>query len=126
IFFEAIKSGHYKCFLKEDTHLPMMFMDDAITGTIQLMETGNEKLSIRSAYNLNSLSFSPSELYEKIKKRIPHFRIEYKPDFRQGIADSWPASIDDSIARKEWGWKPAYDLDKMVDIMLSEIKKKLA
>jgi nucleoside-diphosphate-sugar epimerase len=125
IFFEAIKSGHYNCFLKEDTALPMMFMDDAIKGTIKLMESPVENISIRSSYNLNALSFTPAELYAKIKERMPEFSITYKADFRQKIADSWPASIDDSQAQKDWGWKPEFDLDKMVDVMLSEIKKKL-
>ncbi|MBT7996899.1 MAG: NAD-dependent epimerase, partial [Bacteroidetes bacterium] len=83
-------------------------------------------ISIRSSYNLNALTFSAAELYEKIKQKMPEFTIEYNPDFRQAIADSWPASIDDTQAQKDWGWKPEYDLDKMVDVMLSEIKKKLA
>ncbi len=125
IFYEALKNKKYTCFLKEDTALPMMYMSDAIEGTIQLMESPAEKLTVRSSYNLHALSFTPAELANEIKKYIPDFIIEYKPDFRQKIADSWPASIDDSAARKDWGWKPKVDLTRMVDIMMENIRKKL-
>ena len=125
IFYEAIKSAKYECFLGPDTALPMMFMPDAIRATIDLMETPAEKISIRSNYNIGAISFDPKGLAIEIKKRIPNFEISYKPDFRQAIADSWPSSIDDSIARKDWGWKPEFDVAKMVDIMLLEIGKKL-
>ena len=125
IFYEALKAKTYNCFLREDTALPMMFMDDAIKATIQLMETPANKLSTRSSYNLAAFSFTPAELAEKIKKHIPEFTITYNPDFRQKIADSWPASIDDQVARTDWGWKPDVDLDTMVEIMLHEIKAKL-
>lgn len=125
IFYEAIKSKKYTSFLKEDTALPMMFMEDAVNGTIQLMESEASQLSTRSGYNLNALSFTPAQLAAKIKERIPEFSIDYKPDFRQGIADTWPASIDDTLARNDWGWAPKYDLDKMVDVMLEKIGQKL-
>lgn len=125
IFYQAILKNNYNCFLRADTALPMMFMDDAVKGTIQLMETPAEKLSIRSSYNLSAFSFTPAELAHKIKVHLPDFEISYTPDFRQQIADSWPASIDDSYARKDWGWKPDFDLDKMVGIMLTEVMKKL-
>jgi nucleoside-diphosphate-sugar epimerase len=125
IFYEAIKSKKYTSFLGPKTALPMMFMPDAIKATIDLMEAPADNISIRSNYNVGALSFTPEQLAAKIAERIPGFEISYEPDFRQAIADSWPASIDDSVATQDWGWKPAYDLDKMVDIMLEEIGKKL-
>ncbi len=124
IFYGALKNAKYTSFLKETTALPMMYMDDAVNATIKLMEAPVENLSVRS-YNLNALSFTPAQLAEKIKERIPNFEIEYKPDFRQAIADTWPASIDDSVAKNDWGWKAEFDLDKMVDLMLEEIGKKI-
>jgi nucleoside-diphosphate-sugar epimerase len=126
IFYEAIKHKRYECFLKEDTTLPMMFMPDGIKGTIDLMEADASKVKIRSSYNLSAISFSPLEIAAEIKKHIPEFEITYKPDFRQKIAESWPQSIDDSAARKDWGWKHDYDLRTMTDIMLKEIGKKLS
>lgn len=125
IFFEAIKKGQYECFLSEDTGLPMMFMDDAISNTIKLMESHSSKLSLRSGYNLAGISFTPKELAEAIRKYMPTFKITYKPDFRQAIADSWPASIDDSVARADWGVQTKYDLDKMTAIMLEKIREQL-
>lgn len=125
IFYKAIQNGYYECFLRKDTALPMMYMDDAVRGTIELMEAPVEKLSTRSSYNLSAFSFTPEELAEKIKIHIPEFTIVYNPDFRQKIADSWPASIDDTIARNDWGWKPEINLDRMVGIMLTEIMKKI-
>ncbi len=125
IFYEAIKHKKYECFLKEDATLPMMFMPDAINATINLMEAEASKLTIRSSYNLSGISFNPGEIAAEIKKHIPEFEITYKPDFRQKIAESWPQSIDDGTARKDWGWKHKYDLSTMTDIMLKEIKKKL-
>ncbi|MCT4629551.1 NAD-dependent epimerase/dehydratase family protein [Winogradskyella sp.] len=124
IYHEAIKTGNYECFLSEDTSLPMMFMDDAIKATIDLMEAPAENLSIRSSYNLSAISFTPKTIFESIKQHIPDFSIAYKPDFRQAIADSWPSSIDDSIARKDWNWKHQFDLDKMTEVMLKELNKK--
>jgi nucleoside-diphosphate-sugar epimerase len=125
IFYDAIKQGKYQCFLKENTALPMMFMPDAIKATIDLMEADVSKIKIRSSYNLGAISFTPKDLASEIKKHIPGFTMTYQPDFRQQIAESWPESIDDSEARKDWGWKHAYDLALMTTIMLKEIKKKL-
>jgi nucleoside-diphosphate-sugar epimerase len=125
IFYEAIKHKKYECFLKEDAALPMMFMPDAIRGTIDLMEADSSKIKIRSSYNLSGISFDPKQLAEEIKKHIPEFTITYKPDFRQKIAESWPGSIDDSEARADWGWKHEYDLAAMTKIMLEEVRKKV-
>lgn len=125
IFYEAVRSGKYECFLAEDAELPMMFMPDAIKATIDLMEVPNKNLSIHTSYNVASMSFSPRQLADEIKKHIPDFTITYKPDFRQKIAESWPQSIDDSIARQHDGWKHDYDLARMVEVMLTEIRKKL-
>lgn len=125
IFFEAVKNGKYECFLSENTGLPMMFMDDAINNTIKLMQADASKLSIRSAYNIAGISFDPKGLADEIKKLIPEFKITYKPDFRQAIADSWPASIDDSLAIKDWGLEQEFDLQKMTATMLEKIKEKM-
>jgi nucleoside-diphosphate-sugar epimerase len=125
IFYEAVRNKKYECFLKEDTMLPMMFMEDAINATIELMELPSEKISIRSSYNVAGISFCPSEIADEIRLRIPDFEITYKPDFRQAIADSWPQSIDDSYARSNNGWKHQYDLQRMTEVMLREIAKKL-
>jgi nucleoside-diphosphate-sugar epimerase len=124
IYHEAIKKGTYDCFLFEDTKLPMMFMEDAIDATVNLMESPGANLTIRSSYNLAAMSFTPKEVYESIKAHLPNFKINYKPDFRQAIADSWPSSIDDSEARKDWEWQPRFDLDAMTEVMLRELKKK--
>jgi nucleoside-diphosphate-sugar epimerase len=124
IFFEAVKKGCYECFLNEDTTLPMLFMPDAIKATIDLMEADSTKLTVKSSYNLGGLSFTPKQLAEEIKTHIPAFEITYKPDFRQAIADSWPKSIDDSISHKDWGYSYTYDLKKMTEIMIAEVKKK--
>ena len=121
IFHQALKQGKYECFLKEDTALPMMYMEDAIRATIELMHAEGGTITIRSSYNLGGISFTPAEIAAAIRKRIPAFEISYAPDFRQSIADSWPQSIDDSIARRDWNWQPRYDLEKMVDIMLKNI-----
>ena len=122
IFYKAKAGKQFTCFLKEDTALPMMFMDDAINATIQLMEAPAENVKIRSAYNLGGISFTPKAISEAIQKVIPEFEIVYQPDFRQVIAESWPNSIDDSYAEKEWGWKHQFDLDTMVKVMLENIK----
>ncbi len=124
IFYEAIKNKHYTCFLKEDTYLPMMYMSDAIKATIKLMQAEPDRISIRSAYNLGGMSFAPKDVAEKIKKYIPDFTIDYKPDFRQAIADTWPRSIDDSVARHDWGLQIDIDLDKMTKIMLNGVAQK--
>lgn len=126
IYYQALETGKYECFLSEDTALPMMYMDDAIRATIELMQADEEKISIRTSYNLNALSFTPKELAEVIKKQIPSFEISYQPDFRQAIADSWPGSIDDTLAQKDWNWKPAFDIEKMTSEMLKNLKEKLA
>jgi nucleoside-diphosphate-sugar epimerase len=125
IFYEAIKKKSYNCFLKADTVLPMMYMPDAIRGTIQLAETDFSKLKHHSNFNFAGVSFSCAEIAAEIKKHIPDFTIEYNPDFRQKIADSWPKSIDDSSARAEWGWKVEYDLAKMTEDMIKNLRKKL-
>lgn len=121
IFYKAKAQGNFTCFLKEDTALPMMFMDDAIRATIELMQAPAEKINIRSAYNLAGSSFTPAELATSIQKHLPGFSISYAPDFRQAIADSWPNSIDDSFAQKEWGWKAKFDIDAMVKVMLDNV-----
>ncbi|HET9429851.1 MAG TPA: NAD-dependent epimerase/dehydratase family protein [Chitinophagaceae bacterium] len=121
IFHEALEEKKYDCFLREDTYLPMMYMPDAIRATIELMETPKNKISIRTSYNLSGMSFSPQEIANEIKKHIPDFRITYKPDYRQTIADSWPRSIDDSVARHDWGWKEEFDLERMTKDMLENI-----
>ena len=125
IYYQALEEGKYECFLSENSALPMMYMDDAIRATIELMQADADKLTIRTSYNLNALSFTPKEISEEIKKHIPDFEISYKPDFRQAIADSWPASIDDSVAQKDWNWKPEFDLSKMTEAMLENLKVKL-
>src|SRR5690242_15302765 len=122
IFHAAVEENHFDCFLKEDTYLPMMYMPDAIRATIELMEAPVEKISVRTSYNLSAISFSPKEIAAAIEKHIPGFTISYKSDYRQAIADSWPQSIDDSVARKDWGWKHEYDLEKMAKDMLENLK----
>lgn len=122
IFHEALKNKSYECFLSEQTALPMMYMHDALKATISLMDAPAENVKIRSSYNISGMSFTPKQIAEEIKKQIPEFTITYKPDFRQAIADSWPASIDDTYANKDWGWKPDFDLAKMTDDMLKNLK----
>jgi nucleoside-diphosphate-sugar epimerase len=122
IFFEALEKKSYSCFLKEDTTLPMMYMPDAIRGTIMLMESEAGKISVRSGYNFSGISFAPKDIAAEIKKIIPDFNINYAPDFRQGIADSWPQSIDDSVARKDWNWNPEYNLSAVCTDMLHNIE----
>ena len=123
IFHEALKEKKYTCFLSAQTALPMMFMDDAIDATVNIMLAPSQKIKIRNAYNLAALSFSPQELAVSIQKHIPDFTIAYQPDFRQAIADSWPASIDDSQARKDWGWEHRIDLDTLTKIMIENLSK---
>jgi nucleoside-diphosphate-sugar epimerase len=122
IFHEALEEGKYECFLKEDTYLPMMYMPDAIRATIELMEAPAEKISIRHSYNISSMSFSPKEIAKEIKKHIPEFSISYVPDYRQAIANSWPQSIDDSVARNDWGWQEEFDLAAMTTDMFDNLK----
>ncbi|MCS6935458.1 MAG: NAD-dependent epimerase/dehydratase family protein [Chitinophagales bacterium] len=123
IFFEAVQHKKYVCYLSENTVLPMMYMPDAIRGTIELMEAPAERISTRSSYNFSGISFSPAELAAEIKKHIPEFTIQYQPDFRQQIADGWPQSIDDSVAQRDWGWQPAYSLQAIVVDMLQNIRR---
>ncbi len=124
IFYEAIKHQHYTCFLQADTVLPMMYMPDCIRATIELMEADRSRLAHHTDFNLAAMSFSPADLVTEIQKHVPDFVCEYKPDYRQEIADSWPRSIDDSAARAEWGWQPAYDLAAMVVDMLEKLGEK--
>ena len=122
IYFKAVAEKKYNCFLQKDTYLPMMYMPDAIRATMELMEAPADKIILRTSYNVSAICFSPEEIATEIKRHIPEFEIEYKPDFRQAIADSWPQSIDDSQANKDWGWKPAFDLAAMTDDMLKNLK----
>lgn len=124
IFYGALQDGKYTCFVKPDTILPMMYMDDAIRGTIDLMEADASKLTVRTSYNLAAISFRADELAAEIQKHLP-LTVEYQPDHRQNIADSWPQSIDDSVARKDWNWSHEFDLAKMTAVMLEKLKGKL-
>lgn len=123
IYHQALEKGEYLSFLDQGTKLPMMYMDDAIRATVELMEAPAEKIRLRSSYNLASMSFAPEEVAESIQRQIPDFKIGYRPDFRQEIANSWPHSIDDSLAREHWGWKAAFDLDRTTDEMLKNLRK---
>lgn len=122
IFHEALKNESYECFLSEDTKLPMMHMEDAIRATIEIMHAPAEQVKIRGSYNLSGISFSPKDIAKEIRQHIPGFKISYNPDFRQAIADSWPASINDAEARDHWNWKEKYDLPKLVENMLVNLK----
>ena len=125
IFYHAIQGKDYECFLTKDTMLPMMYMPDGIRATLDLMHAPEEAIKIRSSYNLAGMSFDPQEIHASIKRHYPDFKVNYKIDFRQEIANSWPSSIDDSEANKDWGWKPSYDLESMVDDMILHLKPKL-
>lgn len=122
IFHAAIKDGHYTCFLEPDTRLPMMYMDDAMRATTELMEAPGSKIRLRAGYNITGMSFTPAELANAIRHHIPGFTIEYEPDFRQAIASSWSESIDDTRAREDWGWHPAYDLHTMTADMILHLE----
>jgi nucleoside-diphosphate-sugar epimerase len=124
IFYHALESNRYNCFLSSHTMLPMMMMDDAIRATISIMEAPADAIRIRSSYNLAGMSFTPAQIAAEISNHLPDFAMSYEPDFRQQLADSWPNSINDSSARADWGWKPEYDLPKLVSTMLREISKK--
>jgi nucleoside-diphosphate-sugar epimerase len=126
IFYKAIETGRYTCFLREDTTLPMMYMPDCIKATMDLMEADFFQLKHHADFNLAALSFSPVELANQIQQHLAHFTVDYQPDFRQAIADSWPRSVDDSAARTEWGWRPAYDLAAMTADMLERLGKRHA
>lgn len=123
IYHKAIKNEHFLCFLNSSTQLPMMFMDDAIRATIELMDAPKEKITVRTSYNLASMSFTPKELVKSIQKYYPNFKITYQPDSRQNIANSWPKSIDDSKARVDWGWQSYFDLDQMTKIMIEKLSE---
>ena len=123
IFHQAIQYGKYESFLAENTGLPMMYMPDAIRAAIQLMEAPEEQIKIRSSYNLAGISFTPKQIAEEVSKHIPNFEMTYNTDFRQVIADSWPSSIDDSYAKKDWGWEMKYDLEKMTLDMMKNLKE---
>jgi len=125
IFHEALKNSAYTSFLAEDAALPMMYMDDAIKATVDIMEAPAEKIKVRSSYNLAAMTFTPEILADEIKKHIKDFTISYEPDFRQKIAESWPSSIDDSKAREDWGWDHEFDLEKLTSTMLEGIGKSL-
>ncbi|MGB6150843.1 MAG: NAD-dependent epimerase/dehydratase family protein [Pricia sp.] len=122
IYHKALSEAKYNCFLKADTALPMMFMDDAIRATLQIMETDSEKVKIRSSYNLSAMSFTPSQMAESIQKHIPDFEMSHDPDFRQAIADSWPSSIDDSNAKSDWQWSAEFDLERTTEEMLKNLR----
>lgn len=126
IFYDALQGKTHECFLSANTKLPMMYMPDAIRGTIALMDAPSDNIKIRSSYNFAGISFTPEEIAAEIKKHIPSFSINYTPDFRQEIANSWPSSIDDSRAQKDWGWKPEFTLENMVTDMLEKLEKKLS
>ncbi|GAB4246817.1 MAG: NAD-dependent epimerase/dehydratase family protein [Ekhidna sp.] len=123
IFHKAIADETYQCFLREDTMLPMMYMDDAVKATIDLMESPSENIKVRSSYNLAAMSFTPAQIADEIRKHYPSFDVTYEPDFRQAIADSWPGSIADSAAREDWGWSHEYGLEKLVETMLKNLKE---
>ena len=123
IYHQALKQGAYTCFLKEDAYLPMMYMPDAISATLQLMNADPDKVKVRSSYNVGALSFSPKEITQSIQAVIPDFTINYEPDYRQAIADSWPNAVDDQAARTDWGWSHAYTLDKMTEDILTNLRK---
>lgn len=124
VFYEVLKTGKYDCYLRADTVLPMMYMDDAVKGTMQLMEAPSDQVKVRTSYNLAAISFSAEEIVSEIQKHLP-FEVTYTPDHRQQIADSWPQSIDDSAARKDWGWQHEFDLSKMTGVMLEKLREKL-
>lgn len=125
IFHKAIPGEPFECFLKEDTSLPMMYMDDAVKATIDLMESPNEEIKVRSSYNLAAMSFTPAEIVAEITKHYPGFKISYNPDFRQKIADSWPSSIDDGEARADWGWSHSFGLPELVETMITNLKSEM-
>jgi len=126
MFFQAVRHGHYECFVTEGTRLPMMYMPDAVKSVLDLMDADEKGITVRTSYNLTAFSFSAGELAEAIRRRIPGFTVDYKPDFRQDIADSWPQSINDSRARRDWNWTPEYSLDDMVEDMLKHVAIRVA
>lgn len=125
VFWKAVEGENFECFLKPDTRLPMMYMEDAIRGTLELMESPSENIKVRSSYNFSGISFTPEELFREVAKQFPEMEFSYAPDFRQKIADSWPNSIDDSAAQSDWNWKPEFDLSKMTSEMIAGLKSHL-
>jgi len=125
IFYKILQGESYECFLEKDCYLPMMYMDDAVKATIDIMEADKNSIKIRSSYNLSAISFNPDELYQEIKKQLPGATISYKPDFRQDIANSWPNSINDTEARKDWGWQHSFNIEKMTTDIIVNLKKQL-
>lgn len=121
MFEEALTEKRYTCYLREDTFLPMMYMPDAIRGTIELMEAPADRISVRTSYNFAAMSFSPEELAAEIRRLVPEFQVDYKDDYRQAIAETWPQSIDDSVTRRDWGWQPQYDIRKMTEDMIRSL-----
>ncbi len=124
IYHKAVLGEEFTCFLKEDTTLPMIFMEDTIRATLELMDAPKEQIKIRTSYNLSGISFSPAEVVAEIRKLYPDFKVSYKPDFRQDIAASWPKNIDDTAAAKDWGWKPEYNLETITETMIQKLKEK--
>ena len=122
IFFKALEQGSFECFLSEDTCLPMMYMEDAVNATVQIMQVNANQINIRTSYNLSAMNFTPKELASAIHQHLPNFTISYKTDYRQAIADSWPDSIDDTKAREDWGWSPNYTLSKMTKDILENLQ----
>ena len=122
IFFKALEQGSFECFLSEETCLPMMYMEDAVHATVQIMQVNANQINIRTSYNLSAMNFTPKELASAIHQHLPNFTISYKPDYRQAIADSWPDSIDDTKAREDWGWSPNYTLSKMTKDILENLQ----
>ena len=122
IFFKAIEKGSFECFLREDTRLPMMYMDDAVNATVQIMQAKPEDITVRTSYNLSAMDITPKELASEIQHTIPNFTINYRPDFRQKIADSWPQIIDDTKAREDWNWSHKYTISSMTKDMLKNLQ----
>jgi nucleoside-diphosphate-sugar epimerase len=123
IYYKAVMRKSFECFLKDNTYLPMMYMPDAIKATLDLMHAEADKVKVRNSYNVSAMSFSPKEVTKAIQKHYPNFKVTYRPDFRQKIADSWPTSINDSVARQDWGWKPDYSLETMTEDMILHLKE---
>ena len=126
IFYSALQTGHYTCFLREDTVLPMMYMPDALRAATEVMEADPKKVKLHRGYNVAAMSFSAGDLAAEIRKHLPEFSVTYSPDSRQAIADSWPRSIDDSVARRDWGWREKHELPTMVTDMLSRLRHRLS
>lgn len=124
IYHKAVKNEVFKCYLKQDTRLPMIYMDDAIRATLEIMNAPKDAIKTRTSYNLAGVSFTPHDVVTSIQKIIPNFKIEYHPDFRQAIADNWPKSIDDSQAKTDWGWQPQFNLDDITKTMITNLKLK--